>query len=249
LRSSRPSSLALSRDGLGKRGGRATGRTEQEIYRRLGLSFIPPELREGQDEVQLARARKLPLLIEQRDLKGLLYVHTDFSDGVRSLREMAEAAHERGYRYLGVSDHSQSAHYAGGLSINEILQQQGLIDALNEEFDMSFRILKGIESDIRADGSLDYPDDILARFDFIVASVQRRDKAEQTARIVKAVSDPFTTIPGHSTGRLCCVGRAMTSRSSRPCAGILLPSRSTAIPTASSWTGVGTDARSNSVAS
>jgi DNA polymerase (family 10) len=118
---------------------------------------------------------------------------------------MAEAARDRGYRYLGVSDHSQSAHYAGGLSVDEILRQHELIAALNEEFGPSLRILKGIESDIRADGSLDYPDDILASFDFVIASVHsgfRRDKAEQTARIVKAVSHPYTTILGHPTGRL-----------------------------------------------
>jgi DNA polymerase (family X) len=201
----REQKLTLSKDGLGKPGGPLSARTEQDIYRRLGLSFIPPELREGYDEVQLARARKLPSLIEQKDLQGLLHIHTDFSDGFHTLREMAEAARERGYRYLGISDHSQSAHYAGGLSVDKILQQHEEIDALNQEFGRSFRILKGIESDIRADGSLDYTDDILARFDFVVASIHsgfRRDKAEQTARIVRAVSNPFTSILGHVTGRL-----------------------------------------------
>src|SRR5262249_53222046 len=158
----RKKGLILTRDGIGKSGGPLRGRTEEEIYRRLGLCFIPPELREGDNEVGLARARKLPRLVEQQDLKGLLHVHTDFSDGVHSLREMAEATRARGYRYLGITDHSQSVHYAGGLSIDAILRQHKLIDALNAEFGQSFRILKGIESDIRADGSLDYAHDILA---------------------------------------------------------------------------------------
>src|SRR5205085_10744798 len=120
--------LTLSKDGLGKAGNPLSARTERDIYRRLGLSFIPPELREGHDEVQLARARKLPSLIKQKDLQGLLHIHTDFSDGVHTLREMTEATRERGYRYLGISDHSQSAHYAGRLSIDEILQQHEQID-------------------------------------------------------------------------------------------------------------------------
>ena len=201
----RKNGLILTREGIGKPGGDLRGRTEEEIYRRLGLSFIPPELREGDNEVELAKARKLPHLVEQQDLKGLLHVHTDFSDGVHSLREMAEATRARGYRYLGITDHSQSAHYAGGLSTDAILRQHELIDALNDEFGQSFRILKGIESDIRADGSLDYSHDVLASFDFVVASVHsgfRRAKMEQTARIIKAVSNPFSTILGHVTGRL-----------------------------------------------
>jgi len=161
-------------------------------------------LREGGDEIARAQARKLPKLVTQRDLKGILHVHTDFSDGVHSLREMAEAARDLGYHYLGVSDHSKSAHYAGGLSIEDVLRQHDLVDDLNAKLG-GFRILKGIESDILPDGSLDYPDEVLARFDFVVASVHSRfrlGKAEQTARIVKAVSKPFTTILGHITGRL-----------------------------------------------
>jgi DNA polymerase (family X) len=201
----RKKGLILTPDGIGKPGGPLRGRTEEAIYHRLGLCFIPPELREGDDEVALAKAGKLPHLVEEQDLKGLLHVHTDFSDGVHSLREMAEATRARGYRYLGISDHSKSAHYAGGLSTDAILRQHELIDALNDEFGQSFRILKGIESDIRADGSLDYTHDVLASFDFVVASVHsgfRVAKMEQTARIIKAVSNPFSTILGHVTGRL-----------------------------------------------
>jgi DNA polymerase (family X) len=118
---------------------------------------------------------------------------------------MAEATRARGYRDLGITDHSQSAHYAGGLSTDAILRQHELIDALNDEFGKSFQIFKGIEADIRADGSLDYTEDVLASFDFVVASVHggfRAEKMVQTARIIKAVSNPFTTILGHVTGRL-----------------------------------------------
>ena len=137
--------LILSSGGLGKPGARPTGRTEQAIYRRLGLSYIPPELREGDGEVAQAKARTLPKLIEARDLKGVLHVHTDASDGTNTLLEMAEAARDLGYQYLGVTDHSISAHYAGGLSIDDILRQHDLVDALNEEFSGGFRILKGIK--------------------------------------------------------------------------------------------------------
>jgi DNA polymerase (family X) len=201
----RSKGLLLGPLGIGKTGTQVTGRAEQTIYRRLGLPYIPPELREGGSEIADAKAHKLPKLIERTNLKGILHVHTDFSDGVHTLREMAEAARDLGYQYLGVSDHSKAAHYAGGLSIDDVLRQNELVDALNKEFGKSFRILKGIESDILVDGSLDYPDDILDTFDFVVASVHSRfrmDKAEQTTRVVKAVSNPYTTILGHITGRL-----------------------------------------------
>jgi DNA polymerase (family 10) len=197
--------LVLTVDGVGRPGGPFAGDSEEAIYKRLGLPFIAPELREGNGEIELAQARALPKLVESRDIKGILHVHTDSSDGVHTLREMAEAARDLGYSYLGVSDHSRSAHYAGGLSVGDILRQHEEVETLNEWFGSSFRILKGIESDILADGSLDYPDDVLATFDFVVASVHsgfRRDRNEQTARILKAVANPFTTILGHITGRL-----------------------------------------------
>src|SRR5262249_39196570 len=171
--------LVLNADGIGKPGGARHGHSEDVIYRTLGLPFIPPELREGDGEIDQAIANKLPRLVEAKDLKGVLHVHTDFSDGANTLREMAEAARALGYQYLGVSDHSRSAHYAGGLSLENIQRQHDESHALNEEFGATFRILKGIESDILADGSLDYPDEVLATFDFVVASVHSgfgRDK-------------------------------------------------------------------------
>jgi DNA polymerase (family X) len=185
-------------------GGKVVGRTERAIYGALGLDFIPPELREGEDEIALALERRLPDLVEARDLRGVLHAHTNLSDGGDTLEAMAEAVQARGYAYFGVSDHSQSAHYAGGLKLDEIEAQHAEVDRLNAAYGGRFRILKGIESDILEDGSLDYPEDVLARFDFVVASVHSRfrlDETRQTERIVRAVANPFTTILGHMTGR------------------------------------------------
>jgi DNA polymerase (family X) len=196
----------LSLDSNGLRRGRKViaAKTEEDIYRALGLPFIEPELREGQNEIEQARAGELPRLVTAGDLRGILHAHTDLSDGVDTLAAMAQATRQRGYAYFGVADHSQSAHYAGGLSVAEIAEQHRAIERLNKGYDGSFRILKGLESDILADGSLDYPDHVLARFDFIVASVHSRfklDRKAQTERILRAVANPYTTILGHMTGR------------------------------------------------
>src|SRR3954447_14607553 len=179
--------------------------TEEQVYAALNLPFIPPELREARGEVALARAGRLPKLVDQKDLHGVLHCHTDFSDGGNTLEEMAEATRKRGYHYFGVADHSRSAGYAGGLSIDEVHEQHALADELNAGYRGKFRIFKGIESDILQDGSLDYPDEVLSLFDFVVASVHSRfrlDAKTQTDRIVQAVSNPFTTILGHLTGRM-----------------------------------------------
>jgi DNA polymerase (family X) len=179
-------------------------KTEKEVYAALGLPFIEPELREGGDEIARAVKGKLPALVTDADIRGILHAHTDASDGVDTLAVMAQETRRRGYNYFGVADHSKSAHYAGGLSVEEITQQHRAIEKLNKSFGKNFRILKGIESDILADGSLDYPDSVLARFDFVVASVHSRfklDRRAQTDRILRAVSHPRTTILGHMTGR------------------------------------------------
>jgi DNA polymerase (family 10) len=147
---------------------------------------------------------KLPKLVADKDIRGILHAHADRSDGVNTLEQMAEATRKRGYEYFGVADHSKSAHYAGGLSMDEIAEQQADTERLNKTYGGKFRIFKGIESDILPDGSLDYPDDILQSFDFIVASVHgqfRKDRKEQTERILRAVTNPFVTILGHMTGR------------------------------------------------
>lgn len=195
--------MRLEADGLHK------GRTpiagdEEEIYRALGLPFIDPELREGRGEVELALKGKLPKLVTDQDLRGILHCHTDASDGTETLETMAKATRQRGFEYFGVADHSKSAHYAGGLSVEEIAQQRREADRLNKRFGKDFRILKGIESDILTDGSLDYDDDVLERFDFVVASIHGRfklDRKAQTQRLLRAISDPHTTIIGHMTGR------------------------------------------------
>jgi DNA polymerase (family 10) len=195
----------LSLDEAGLHGGRRlVARTEEDIYAALGLQFIDPELREGRGEIALAKGHKIPRLVTDADLLGILHAHTDRSDGVDTLEVMAEATKRRGYQYFGVADHSRSAHYAGGLSVEEVAEQHAEIDKLNLRYRGRFRIFKGIESDILADGSLDYPEDILDRFDFVVASVHSRFKLgrkEQTDRILTAVANPRTTILGHMTGR------------------------------------------------
>jgi DNA polymerase (family 10) len=178
--------------------------SEEDIYAQLGLQFIPPELREGNDELVLAKANRIPDLVSDDDIRGILHAHTEASDGVNTLAEMAETARTRGYEYFGVADHSKSAHYAGGLSVAQITAQHKAIDRLNKSFGANFQVFKGIEADILADGSLDYSGQVLSRFDFVVASVHSRfrlDPKEQTRRIVNAVANPHTTILGHMTGR------------------------------------------------
>lgn len=177
---------------------------ETAIFRALDLQFILPELREDRDEFSVAEKDEVPELIELADIRGILHVHTVYSDGSNTIKELAEWCRRNGYHYLGICDHSVSAAYAGGLKIEEIKQQHEEIDRLNAESD-NFVIFKGIESDILLNGSLDYPDDILDRFDFIIASVHSRlrmTQEEATRRIVTAIENPYTTILGHMTGRL-----------------------------------------------
>ena len=196
--------LTLDEMGLRRGRKRLPCPEESDVYAALDLPPIPPELREGADEVALAEAGGLPDLVREADLRGLLHCHTDFSDGGDTLEEMARATKGRGYGYFGVADHSRSAAYAGGLSLEQIDEQHALAGALNARL-KRFRIFKGIESDILPDGSLDYPHEVLDRFDFVVASVHSRfklDREAQTARILRAVANPYTTILGHMTGRM-----------------------------------------------
>ena len=197
--------FVLGEDGLYRGKRLAACETEEQLYSKLGFAFVPPELREAGDELELAATGRLPRLIAPEDLRGLLHCHTDFSDGGNTLEEMAAETRARGYRYFGVADHSRSATYAGGLSLEQIEEQHALADALNRRYRGKFRIFKGIESDILVDGSLDYPEDILASFDFVVASVHshfRLDRKAQTERILRAVSNPYASILGHMTGRM-----------------------------------------------
>ncbi len=178
--------------------------SEEEIFSQNKLQFIAPELREDGSVIALAQKNKIPALIEVPDLKGILHNHTNYSDGLHSLREMAEYCKQLGYEYLGICDHSQTAAYAGGLKPEKVLEQQKEIDALNREL-APFRIFKGIESDILGDGSLDYPEEILGTFDLVVASVHSNLKMpleKAMSRLMKAIENPYTTILGHPTGRL-----------------------------------------------
>lgn len=178
--------------------------SEDEFFSINKLQYIPTEMREGFGEVALALENKIPELLTDKDLKGILHNHSTYSDGKHSLRQMAEYCKELGYEYLGISDHSKTAFYAGGLEVEKILKQHQEIDELNREM-APFRIFKGIESDILSDGKLDYEDEVLASFDFIVASVHsilNMDINRATSRLITAIENPYTTILGHPTGRL-----------------------------------------------
>lgn len=178
--------------------------SEEAVYEAAGLPFIEPEMREGLDELEQAQKGTMPALLVMSDLKGILHNHSTYSDGIHSLKEMALYCKELGYEYLGICDHSRSAFYANGLKEDRIILQHREIDELNKELS-PFHIYKGIESDILYDGSLDYSDEVLDTFDFIVASIHtnfKMDKEKATQRLIKAVENPYTTILGHPTGRL-----------------------------------------------
>lgn len=178
--------------------------SEEEIYEKAGWNFIIPELREGKFEKQLNDQNNLENIVQLSNLRGILHNHTTYSDGVHSLEQMANYCKELGYEYLGISDHSQYAAYAKGLKPEQIIEQHKEINALNEKL-KPFKIFKSIEADILPDGSLDYNDEILSSFDFVVASVHsamKMDEEKATARLLKAIENPHTTILGHPTGRL-----------------------------------------------
>lgn len=178
--------------------------TEEDIYAAAGMAYVVPELREGTIVLQLAMDNKLPALLELSDLKGILHNHSTYSDGAHTLEQMATYCRDMGYQYLGISDHSKTASYAGGLREGDVARQQKEVDELNQKL-APFKIFKGIESDILGDGSLDYDEDVLASFDFIVASIHSNlnmDEAKATERLLRAIENPYTTMLGHPTGRL-----------------------------------------------
>jgi DNA polymerase (family 10) len=177
---------------------------EGQLYAIAGLAFIPAEMREGHGEIARAEAGEIPPLIQPGDVCGAIHCHSTWSDGKATIAEMARAARDRGWSYIGITDHSQAAFYAGGLKPDRVLAQHEEIDALNAA-SPDFRILKGVECDILADGALDYEQALLDRFDFVVASVHSRfsmDLTTMTDRVLRALDDPHLTVLGHPTGRL-----------------------------------------------
>lgn len=197
--------LVLDADALVRGGGPLATPDEEAVYAALGLPWIPPAIREGTGEVEAAEAGHLPGLLALDHLRGTFHCHTAYSDGTATVAEMAEGARARGWRYLGLADHSRSAGYAGGLSPAAVRKQQAEIDAWNRAHGGSLRLFKGTESDILPDGSLDYDDALLGSFDYVVGSVHSSfgmGQKEMTDRIVRAVRNPYLSILGHATGRL-----------------------------------------------
>jgi len=185
-------------------------KNEADIYAALGMAYIEPELREDMGEIEAAVHGTLPVLVQESDLRGVLHVHSTWSDGHFTIREMAEACIARGFTYLGITDHSKAAAYASGLTEDSLRRQREEIDRLNEEYAGRLRILKGTECDILKDGTLDYADDVLANLEFVVASIHSNfnlSPEEQTQRMLRAISNPYVSIIGHPTGRIL-LGRA-----------------------------------------
>ncbi len=202
----RATGAAAHWDELRARGLDVSGRypDEESVYRALRLAWIPPELREGDGECEAAAAGTLPRLIEPEDVKGFAHCHSNYSDGSVTIAEWAEAAKEAGYAWVGLSDHSQSAPFAMGLRPEAIGRQHAEIDRVNAQVP-GIRLLKGVESDILADGRLDYDSETLDRFEFVIGSIHSRfglTEAEMTQRVLTAMDDPHLTILGHPTGRL-----------------------------------------------
>jgi DNA polymerase (family 10) len=196
----------LRDDGLFREGERVELKSEEELFELAGMQYIPPEMREGIDEVPCAMEGTLPELIGESDFRGMLHVHSTWSDGQNSIAEMAEGARSLGYGYLLICDHSKAAFYANGLDERRLEAQGREIDEINKRYDPAeFRVLKGTECDILADGSMDFSDDVLASLDAVVASIHsgfHLPEEAQTERLCGALRNPYVPILGHPTGRL-----------------------------------------------
>jgi DNA polymerase (family 10) len=180
------------------------GKEEQEIYKKLGLQFIMPELREDRGEFEAAQKKQLPELVTIKDIKGDLHIHTSDSDGLNPIDEIVEAAKKRGYEYIAITDHSQSLYVAGGLTEEKLLKQIEQIEAINKNLN-NFVILKGIEVDIKSDGTLDFPDSILKRLDIVIAAIHtglKQERGKLMERLTKAMRNPLVNIIAHPTGRI-----------------------------------------------
>ncbi|RKZ34730.1 DNA polymerase/3'-5' exonuclease PolX [bacterium] len=196
--------LKINEYGVFKTDKKIAGKSEEEVYKQIDLPYIPPELRENRGEIESARKGKLPNLLELGDIRGDLHIHTEWSDGHFTIEEMAEAARERGYEYIAITEHSRHTSVANGLTPERLAQQIRRIDEINHKLD-GITILKGIEVDILEDGSLDLPDEILSKLDIVICSVHYKfnlSRKEQTARIINALQNPYTNVLGHPTGRM-----------------------------------------------
>ncbi|HUV09283.1 MAG TPA: DNA polymerase/3'-5' exonuclease PolX [Spirochaetia bacterium] len=179
-------------------------RSEEDVYHSIDLPWIPPEIREADGEIEAAQEGKLPRLVEESDFRGMIHVHSNYSDGLSTIEELALECKKRGYSYLCLSDHSRSAFYARGLTVERLKAQWEEVEGLNEKLS-PFRIFRGIESDILSDGSLDYPEEVLTQFDFVIGSIHSKlgmDREDATERLIRAVRNPYLTILGHPSGRL-----------------------------------------------
>jgi len=196
--------IKMNEYGLFKNGRLIKCCSEEDIYNFFSMDWIPPELRENYGEIEAAKNKTLPELIEEKDLKGIFHIHTTYSDGNITLENVVNHLKKMGFSYAGISDHSKSAAYAGGLKDDEVNKYFEEIDNLNKNVS-GFKLFKGIESDILPDGSLDYSEDILSKFDFIIAAIHSHfnlSEEQMTDRIIRAIENKFTTMIAHPTGRL-----------------------------------------------
>ena len=179
--------------------------TEADVYQALGLAYIPPELREDMGEIQAAEKGQLPKLVEEKEIRGVFHCHTTASDGHNTLEEMVIAAQELGWEYIGIADHSKSSYQANGMQADRLLEQVQRIRKINQSQRYSIHVFAGLECDILTNGQLDFPNEILKKLDYVVVSVHRafkQDEQTMTARLIKAIENPYTTMVGHVTGRL-----------------------------------------------
>ena len=193
--------LKISEYGVFKGEKYIAGRTEEEVYRAIGLVWIPPEMREDRGEIELAMEGKLPEILKLEDIKGDLHIHSKYSDGADTIEKIAKFGKSLGYEYVGIADHSRSVKYAGGMEIEDIYKKMEEIEALNKKIS-GITILMGTEVDILQDGSLDYPDEVLEKMDFVIAAVHLGFKKHVTERMLEAMDNPYVDIIAHPTGRL-----------------------------------------------
>ncbi|MCW3132410.1 MAG: DNA polymerase/3'-5' exonuclease PolX [Candidatus Methanospirare jalkutatii] len=200
--------LKINEYGIFRGEERIGGEQEEDVFAAVNLPFIPPELREDWGEIEAAQTRKLPKLIEMKDLKGDLHVHTNYSDGKNSIEEMAKAAISLGYEYIAVADHSKAVGIAGGMDEEKLRKRQKEIERLNERFEsagINFRVLSAVEVDIKSDFKLDFSDEILRDLDVVIAAIHSKfsqDSETMTKRIISAIENPYVDIIAHPTGRI-----------------------------------------------